>query len=368
METRFYSKEIFLKFRNFALVFMSFFLASCSLWRSTGESPPGAPTEYVEVSNPMQTASSSSPATIWVPAKAESGIPRGSVLLQEGIDELRGKGSGKEASPTTATAAPPTGTTPAPPGSAAVTAPTAAPARGATPVPRSAPAPVVLPAPVPVQVKKRIAIIESGNNGLLTPFSDQVRLQGIGVPLDLSSKGVTATVATNENERPAYAGALWKDNVAAVLVVVSAPDGVAGGQPLAAEIYDGLESSRLRRVTTVIPTPVGDDRVSRDVSLATALADLAFRVGDVVNLTPWYGKIFALEGERVYVNAGRESGIQVGQKLKVFRGGKMFPGIGFDPGTQVAIIEIAGFVGTNGSYGIAKDGQNVQLTDIVSFN
>jgi hypothetical protein len=175
-------------------------------------------------------------------------------------------------------------------------------------------------------------------------------------------------VAATEKERPAYADELWKDNVAAVLVVVSAPDGVAGGQSLAADIYDGIEKTRLRRVTTVIPLPAGDDRVSRDASLATSLTDLSLRIGDVVNLTPWYGKIFALEGERVYVNAGRESGIQVGQKLKVFRGGKVFPGIGFDPGTQVTTIEIAGFVGTNGSYGIAKDGQIVQLSDIVSSN
>jgi hypothetical protein len=227
---------------------------------------------------------------------------------------------------------------------------------------------VALPAPVPVQVKKRIAIIEAGKNGLLAPFSDQIRVMGIGVPLDLSSQGAPAAVVTNENERPAYSGTLWKDNVAAVLVVVSAPDGVASGQPLAADIYDGIEASRLRRVTTVLPVPVGDDRVSRDASLATALTDLALRVGDIVNLTPWYGKVFALDGERVYVNAGREAGIQVGQKLKVFRGGKVFPGIGFDPGTQVATLEVAGFVGTNGSYGIVKDGQGVQLSDIVSFN
>ena len=356
-------------FRNVTLVFLSLLLASCTLWRDVGSSPPGSPAEYVEVSNPMQTSAPGAPATIWVPAKAEGGIPRGGVLLQEGIDELRGKGSGKEAQPAAVATAPPAGTVSGPPGIAATAAPPSAPARGAAPASRPViPAPVVLPVPVPVQVKKRIAIIESGRNGIIAPFSDQIKVLGIGVPVDLSSQSATATVAANENERPAYAGALWKDSVAAVLVVVSAPDGVAGGQPLVADIYDGLEMSRLRRVTTVLPMPAGDDRVSRDASLATALADLALRVGDIVNLTPWYGKIFALDGDRVYVNAGRESGIQVGQKLKVFRGGKVFSGIGFDPGSQVATLEIAGFVGTNGSYGIVKDGQGVQLSDVVSFN
>ena len=210
--------------------------------------------------------------------------------------------------------------------------------------------------------------MESGQNGLIAPFSDQDKVLGVGVPVDLSVKGNLSSVAANENERPAFAGELWKDNVAAVLVVVSAPDGVGGGQSLVADIYDGIEKSRLSRVTTVIPSPAGSDKVSRDASLAAALADLSLRVGDVVNLTPWYGRIFAVEGERVYLNAGRESGIQIGQKLKVYRGGKVIPGIGFDPGTQVTTLEIAGFVGTNGSYGVVRDGQSVSLSDTVSFN
>jgi hypothetical protein len=210
--------------------------------------------------------------------------------------------------------------------------------------------------------------MESGQNGLIAPFSDQVKVLGVGVPVDLSVKGNLSSVAANENERPAFAGELWKDNVASVLVVVAATDGVGGGQSLVADIYDGIEKSRLSRVATVIPSPAGSDKVSRDASLSAALADLSLRVGDVVNLTPWYGRIFAVEGERVYLNAGRESGIQIGQKLKVYRGGKVIPGIGFDPGNLVTTLEIAGFVGTNGSYGVVRDGQSVSLSDTVSFN
>jgi hypothetical protein len=317
----------------------------------------------------MQTSSPQSTDTTWVPRKAEGGIPRGGVLVQEGIDELKGKGSGKDAPQSPAAAAPSTGIGPGIAGNAAATTTPSAPARGAQPAPRtSAAAQVAMPVPVPVSVKKRIAILESGKNGLLAPFSDQIRVLGIGVPIDLSSRGAVSSVAANESERPAYAGELWKDNMASVLVVLSAPDGVAGGQQLIADIYDGIEKSQLRRVTTVIPLPAGDDRVSREASLAQSVADLSLRVGDIVNLTPWYGKIIALDGERIYVNAGREAGIQVGQTLKIFRGGKVIPGVGFDPGTQVATIEIAGFAGTNGSYGSAKEGQNVQLSDIAVFN
>ena len=353
-----------MKFRYVVLVLLPLFLASCSIWKRAGSSPPGAPTEYVEVSNPMQTASSSSPATIWVPAKAEGGIPRGGVLVQEGIDELRGKSGNKETQQATLAVAPPTGPDAAPPGSTVVSPSPASTGRSAGAVPRTV-VPVPLAAPVPITVKKRIAISETGKNSLIASFSNQIRVMGIGVPVEISSQGSTPD---KENEMPAFAGNLWKDNVASVLVIVSAPDGIAGGLPLVADIYDGIEKSSPRRVSTVIPLPAGSDKVSRDASLTTALADLSLRVGDVVNLTPWYGRIFAVEGERVYFNAGRESGIQVGQKLKVYRGGKIIAGIGFDPGTQVTTLEIAGFVGTNGSYGVVRDGQSVNLSDTVSCN
>ena len=84
------------------------------------------------------------------------------------------------------------------------------------------------------------------------------------------------------------------------------------------------------------------------------------------HLTPWYGKVFAVEGQRVYLNAGRESGLQIGQKVKVYQGGKVIAGIGFDPGKEIATLEIAGFIGTNGSYGAVKEGQSISVSDTVS--
>ena len=331
---------------------MSLILASCASWKSAGSTPPGAPVEYIEVSNPMVTSSKDAPATIWVPASSEKGVPRGSVLVQEGVQLAKSEISAKDSKPA---GSPTTGIVAAP----AVAAPVAV----ATPVPAPTTMAVHVTAP-PVAVKKRIAILEAGNNSLIAPFSDQVRVLGIGVPVDLGGMENRASITANEKERPAFVGELWKDNTASVLVVISAPDGVAGGRTLVADIYDGIEKTLLRRVATTIPVSPGAEKVS----LGTPCADLALRVGDVVNITPWYGRIFAVEGERVYLNAGRESGIQVGQKLKVYRGGKVIVGIGFDPGTQVTTLEIAGFVGTNGSYGVVRDGQSVNLSDTVSFN
>ena len=333
---------------------LSLCLASCASWRSNGSATPGAPVEYVEIPNPMATQSKDAPATIWVPVSAEKGIPRGSILVQEGVDKVKEGFTGKPSTPAPVPAAGPV-----------VFPATAVPLAAAIGAPPAATnVAFIRQTASPVAVKKRIAILETGSSGLVAPFSDQLRGLGIGVPVDLSGADNLAAASVKESGRSAYAGQLWQENTASVLVVISAPDGIGAGKSLVADIYDGIEMVRLRRVTTLLPAFAGADKSS----LVTPCADLALRVGDIVNLTPWYGRIFAVDGERVYLNAGRESGIQTGQKLKVYRGGKVIAGIGFDPGAPLATLEVAGFVGTNGSYGVVKDGQGVKLTDIVSIN
>lgn len=338
-------------------------LAGCA----TGQSPVHDPTgKYVEIPNPGVTMSPNAPATIWVPATAEEGIPRGSVLIEEGVEKVKEEIKGRNAKPAASPAAPATAAAPAaaaPPATAATSAVPVAPAPVAavTPVPVviAAPAaPAVRPAAIsPVAVKKQIAVFEAGSTGVIASFTDQVRGLGIAIPVEPGG-----TVAATEKERAALAGDLWKDNTSSVLVIVSAPDGVGPGKMLTADIYDGIEKSRLRRVSTQIPATAGTDRSA----LAVPCADLALRVGDVVNLTPWFGKVFAVDGDRIYVNAGREAGIQTAQKLKVYRGGKVIAGIGFDPGKEIATIEITGFIGTNGSSGVVKGGQSVNVGDVVS--
>jgi hypothetical protein len=330
-------------------------LAACAGGKSGSSAPSG---EYVEITNPMQTMAPGAPTTIWVPSSAEKGIPRGAVLVQEGVQMAKEGLAGKDGKLSVVPAAPSVST-----GAMAPMAPAAGVVDVATPSPVTA-TPGVRSTVTSAPVKKLIAVLDQGNSALVAPFCDQVRGLGVGVPVELGGAEGVAAVAAKESERSVFAGQLWKDNTAAVLVVISAPDGIGAGKSLVADIYDGVEKSKLRRVTTQIPTTAGAGKSL----LAIPLADLALRVGDVVNLAPWYGRVFAVEGERVYLNAGRESGLQLGQKLKVYRGGKIIAGIGFDPGKEVTSLTIGGFVGTNGSYGVVKDGQSVTISDTVSLN
>jgi hypothetical protein len=87
--------------------------------------------------------------------------------------------------------------------------------------------------------------------------------------------------------------------------------------------------------------------------------------GKPANIVARFGLIAAVEGEKVFFNLGREAGIAPGQKLKVYRGGTVIEGLGLAPGENVATVEVVGFVGTRGGYGVIKQGGPVQTNDLI---
>lgn len=87
--------------------------------------------------------------------------------------------------------------------------------------------------------------------------------------------------------------------------------------------------------------------------------------GKIAHIVPHFGLVAAVDGERVFFNLGRETGIAQGQKLKVYRGGTVIEGLGLAPGEQVATVEVVGFVGTRGGYGVVKQGGPVQANDLI---
>ena len=82
-------------------------------------------------------------------------------------------------------------------------------------------------------------------------------------------------------------------------------------------------------------------------------------------IIPRFGLVVAVDGEKIYFNLGREAGITPFQKLKVYRGGTVIEGLGLAPGELVATIEVQGFVGTNGGYGLVKQGVQLRINDLV---
>ena len=87
--------------------------------------------------------------------------------------------------------------------------------------------------------------------------------------------------------------------------------------------------------------------------------------GKPAQTIPHFGLVVATEGEKIFFNLGREAGITQGQQLKVYRGGTVIEGLGLAPGECVATVEVLGFVGTKGGYGIIRQGGPVQTNDLI---
>lgn len=87
----------------------------------------------------------------------------------------------------------------------------------------------------------------------------------------------------------------------------------------------------------------------------------------------WVGRIAAIKGNRIYINAGRQSGLQISDVLKVLTEGQEI----FDPETGALIgvskgevkgtIEVVDFFGPDGSIAILHSGGSVQEGDFVQL-
>jgi hypothetical protein len=89
--------------------------------------------------------------------------------------------------------------------------------------------------------------------------------------------------------------------------------------------------------------------------------------GNPAALLPHFGLVVAQEGGRNYLNLGKEDGVKMRQILKLYRGGTVVKGLGLAPGAAVGTIEVSGFVGSNGSFGVVKQGGPIKVNDLVGF-
>ena len=344
------SNEVFVKrfvvqIAKLAIGCSLLFVAACAV--NSG----GPPVDYVEVPNPGITMYPDAPATIWVPRKSvESGLPRAGELIKKGYEKATGA---KEAAPQAEAPV-------------AVAQQAVPPAPVAVSVPQQ---PVAAPhaAEAAPALKNRIAVLESGDNGLLMPFSNRVKSVSAGILVDQHELAFLAkdSVIAGKAERGAFSVRLQQEYGINVVVFITAPDQFAPGKSVEAAIYDGLGGVLVRTVSARIPQYAGTAGATRDAALDVVLAELAANVKHVVALLPWYGKVVAMEGDRAYINAGKEAGLRIGQILRVYHGGKVIPGLGFEPGARTATLEISGFIGADGAYGVVRDGKGVQANDLV---
>lgn len=109
-------------------------------------------------------------------------------------------------------------------------------------------------------------------------------------------------------------------------------------------------------------------------TVARALADkIAARVAPHAEKIGWQGRVVKLDGQRVYVNAGHRTGLQIGDTLRVVdvpkevidpQSGVL---VGRAPGRLKATLKIIGLFGVDGAMAVLQSGGGVVMGDVVEL-
>ena len=108
-------------------------------------------------------------------------------------------------------------------------------------------------------------------------------------------------------------------------------------------------------------------------ALRSAISTFINNVITQISYLEWSGKIAKVDGRLVYINAGRRTGLKVGDVLTVMEKGEVI----IDPDTGVALgeapggkkgeLQVADFFGDDGGVCVVKDGYGFQVGDTVKL-
>lgn len=108
-----------------------------------------------------------------------------------------------------------------------------------------------------------------------------------------------------------------------------------------------------------------------EVLIKDALFDFASSIHEGMAKVSWEGRIAAIQGDRIYLNVGKISGIQVGDLLKVTEpGDDIYDAeagyhLGRVPGRAKGTLEVVSFFGHDGSIAILHSGGGFKENDKV---
>ncbi|MES3038137.1 MAG: hypothetical protein V4736_09545 [Bdellovibrionota bacterium] len=121
-----------------------------------------------------------------------------------------------------------------------------------------------------------------------------------------------------------------------------------------------------------------DDMLNENPELVKQLIQDAFKefmpqIIDLMEKQTWEGRIAAIQGERVYLNVGSASGLQIGDLLKVMDEGQEVYDpetggfVGQVPGRLKGTLEVISFFGQDGSISVIHSGAGFKENDRVEL-
>lgn len=130
--------------------------------------------------------------------------------------------------------------------------------------------------------------------------------------------------------------------------------------------------------TRVAENSYSDRQLQEDPILVASGVSKAFKsavpmVVKAVEKLNWEGRVAMIDGDRIFVNAGRLSGIQVGDILKVVEeGDEVFDPetgtfLGYAPGRMKGTLEVVSYFGKDGSLSVIHSGSGFKENDRVEL-
>lgn len=145
------------------------------------------------------------------------------------------------------------------------------------------------------------------------------------------------------------------------------------------ELMNEIREATIEDTTTRVGSYAYSDKfLEEDPELIEQVVSKAFRsivpaILAVTKKISWEGRIAQVSGDRIYINAGRRSGIQVGDVLRVNDDGQeVFDPetgqyIGRAPGKMKGTVEVISYFGEDGAVGVIHSGSGFRETDQVEF-
>ncbi|MGE3974206.1 MAG: hypothetical protein AB7F59_06750 [Bdellovibrionales bacterium] len=145
------------------------------------------------------------------------------------------------------------------------------------------------------------------------------------------------------------------------------------------EIYNQVKTSTVEGSVTRFAdrAPSGALLIQDQSLLAEALTKAFYgSIGQIlesIEKLSWTGRVAVIEGNRIFLNAGRLSGLQVGDLLRVTAQGEQIHDpesgdfIGIAPGRMKGTLEVVSYFGTDGSIAVVHSGSGFRENDMVEL-
>lgn len=133
-------------------------------------------------------------------------------------------------------------------------------------------------------------------------------------------------------------------------------------------VVDTFSGKTLKRLSTQNPVVatkekgVFSDEKAKGRAFDFIVSDLGRSLTRELDGLDWFCRIAKVDGEEVYINAGRLTGLKVGDVMEVFR-----PGIGGDRGEVKGRIQISAIFGMDASIGKLIQGKKPDENDILKL-